>query len=667
VVTTMSGQRLRTAGALVVAAALAIPLSLGAALPATAAEGPDADNVVINEAFLAGGSANQPYANKFVELYNPTDTTVSLDGWSLQYKSKSGARFTGVTPLSGTIAPEGYFLIGGNSNGANGTALPTTDSDGAAVAWGGTDGVLALSNQTGALTLPKGSVIDEDAAGAGIVDLLGYGTGDTYEVAAATAGTSNSDPGSLQRAGYSDNNSTDFTFSTEVTPQSASGDEDTPTDPTDPTPPSDPGAVTPIADIQGTGPSSSMTGQMVTTQGVVTATYPAGTGSLNGYVIQTPNTSGDPADDATPGASDAVFVFSAPTAGLVRIGDSVRLTGQVAEYHGLTQLTVPNASDLTVLTGDDALGTVIPLDTTWPASAEDREALESLLIQPAGDYTVSNTYSANQYGEVGLASGDTPLIQPTDAARPGSAEATQIEADNAARAVTLDDAQTTNFLNAANSGLVPSYISIENPVRVGAAVTFDEPVIADYRNDTWTFNPTAAIRDGGQGPVSFQDTRTAAPAAVGGDIRIATFNVLNYFTTLGADVPGCTSSQDRAGNGVTVNTCPGNGPRGAWDAASLRRQQDKIVAAVNAVDADVVGLLEIENSAALGETPDEALTTLVDALNSAAGQDRWAAVSSSPDLPDVSEQDVITNALIYQPATVAPVGKARARRPVRRW
>jgi len=64
--------------------------------------------------------------------------------------------------------------------------------------------------------------------------------------------------------------------------------------------------------------------------------------------------------------------------------------------------------------------------------------------------------------------------------------------------------------------------------------------------------------------------------------------VLNYFTTLGVDVAGCTAFNDRAGHGISVDSCPGNGPRGAWDQASLQRQQDKIVHAINGLDADVV-------------------------------------------------------------------------------
>ena len=89
-----------------------------------------------------------------------------------------------------------------------------------------------------------------------------------------------------------------------------------------PTGPTDPVDAT-IAEIQGTAASSPLAGTTVRTTGVVTAAYP--TGGINGYVIQTAGTGG--ATDATPGASDAIFVFSSSTAGMVAIGDTVQVTG----------------------------------------------------------------------------------------------------------------------------------------------------------------------------------------------------------------------------------------------------------------------------------------------------------------------------------------------------
>ena len=195
---------------------------------------------------------------------------------------------------------------------------------------------------------------------------------------------------------------------------------------------------------------------------------------------------------------------------------------------------------------------------------------------------------------------------------------------------------------------------------MGAQVSFTAPLIVDWRNSTWKLNPTAPLVGDGTGTdeVVFANPRTSSPAAVGGDVKVASFNVLNYFTTLGAGSPGCVAYTDRLGDGVTVRE--GCDQRGAWDADDLQRQQAKIVKAIEALDADVVGLMEIENSAALGETADEATATLVDALNAAADAPVWAYVPSSDELPAASEQDVITNAIIYRTAAVQRVGDARA-------
>ena len=137
-------------------------------------------------------------------------------------------------------------------------------------------------------------------------------------------------------------------------------------------------------------------------------------------------------------------------------------------------------------------------------------------------------------------------------------------------------------------------------MRVGAAVTFTDPLIVDWRNNAWKLQPTTPL-SAAPPPTTRRRSRTPARrprSDVGGDVSVASFNVLNYFTTLGTEDAALHRFRDRTGDGVTVNS--GCDQRGAWDAADLARQQVKIVEAINALDAEVVGLLEIENSAALG-------------------------------------------------------------------
>ncbi|WP_419672775.1 ExeM/NucH family extracellular endonuclease [Agromyces seonyuensis] len=636
----------RPTGRSLIGGVAAVSLALGgvaaSGIPAFAAVSASAP-VIINEVYGGGGNSGATYKQDFVELYNPGSAPVSLAGWSVQYASASGAFSASLTtPLAGSIPAGGHFLVG-QGFGTGGTLdLPTVDVLGT-TAMSGTAGKVALVNTTTPLSCGQ-TAGASCAASASVVDFVGFGTtANAFAGTGPTVAPSNANSVSRNAAhANTANNAADFTAGAPSPTNAGSGG-------TDP----EPGGDVTIAEIQGTGAASPLAGQTVTTTGVVTAAYP--TGGFNGFVIQTAGTGGA-LDLATHTASDAVFVFGSAATALVEVGDHVEVTGAVSEWNGLTEITAA-AADVSVLAEP---ATVTPASVAWPATDAQRESLESMLVAPTGDYTVSNTYSTNQYGEVGLAFGTAPLLQPTEVADAGSAEYTAVVADNAAKAVVLDDGATTNFLSAANSGLTPPYVSTTAPVRVGAAVTFDEPVIVDFRNNVWKLNPTSAYVAGGEASVTFENDRTEAPAEVGGDVTVASFNVLNYFTTLGSETAGCTSYNDRAGNGVTVNSCPGTGPRGAWDAGDLAQQQQKIVAAINALDADVVGLLEIENSAAVDGVADEALDTLVDALNAAAGSEKWAYVPSSSELPAVSLQDAITNALIYQPAAVETVGASRA-------
>nr|WP_240643845.1 ExeM/NucH family extracellular endonuclease [Antribacter gilvus] len=624
------------------------------AVPAEA-EVSSAAAVIIDEVYGGGGNSGAAFAQDFIELYNTTDQPVSLDGWSVQYASATGTWANGSqTNLTGTIPAHGSFLVG-QATGSNTTlpALPTPDATGT-IAMSGSGAKVALVNATARLGC-AGVACATDPA---VADLVGWGaTASSYAGTAPAPATTNATSVSRTNHVNTADNAADFTAGTPTPTNAGPGTEPTPSpSPSDPSPsptPSDPAGVTPIAEIQGAGAASPLAGRTVTTEGVVTATYP--TGGFNGYTVQTAGTGG-PIDPATHTASDAVFVFSSATDDLVQVGDLVRVTGAVSEFQGLTEITVTAAAGLQVL----GTGSVTPAVLPWPATGAVRESLESMLYDAGDSWTISNTFTANNFSEVGLAFGDGPLVQPTDVARPGTPEAAAQAAQNAERAVTLDDGASVNFLSSANSGLTPPYISLASPVRVGASVDFTEPVIVDYRNNAWKLNPTRQVTADGAKPAVFENDRPAAPEVVGGDVSVASFNVLNYFTTLGEHLTGCSSYNDRTGDPVTVNSCPGNGPRGAYEAEDLARQQAKIVAAINGLDADVVGLLEIENSFALGETPDEATATLVAALNAAAGSEKWAYVPSSADLPPASEMDVITNAIIFQPAAVERVGASRA-------
>jgi predicted extracellular nuclease len=421
-----------------------------------------------------------------------------------------------------------------------------------------------------------------------------------------------------------------------------------------------------IAEIQGTSGASPLVGETVTTRGVVTAAYPRG--GFYGYVLQTPGA------DSTPDASDAIFVHQPSGAVTAEVGDYLEVTGSVSEYGAsstqpdtLTELSVAGRDARSLTETHDP---VEPRTVGYPATDAGREAHESELFDLSGQhFTVTNNYSTNQYAEIGLATGDTPLVTPTESTdAQDTAAIAAAKAANYSRLVTLDDGASINFLpyggGLAQDTPLP-WLGTDNPVRVGSAASFHEPVVLDFRNHVWKLQPTHQVTGEGRDVVGFDNTRPAdaAPQDVGGDLRLATFNVLNYFNTTGEEYVAaghtCSYYYDRDDDPVTDKDCGPTGPRGAAEQEDFLRQQAKIVHAINTLDADIVSLEEIENSVALGEADrDDALRSLVEALNAAAGTTRWAFAPSpsAADLPPVEKQDVIRTAFIYDPATVQLVG-----------
>jgi 5'-nucleotidase len=620
--------------------------------PAAAGSSP----VVINEAYLSGGSSGAAYKNKFVELYNASDAAVTLDGWSLQYRPATGtAAPSAVAALKGSIPAKGHYLVQGGTNSTASTAaeLPTPDLVAPAINPSGAAGTLILAKQSTAVNpLASGSVVEP----ANVADLLGYGTSNTFETQAAGAPAGNTDVKSLNRSDAADtnNNAADFALSATITPTAAGGTVDPgPVDPAPVDPPPAPAART-IAEIQGSGTASPLAGTTVTTRGKVTASFP--TGGFNGFYLQTAGTGGD-LTAANHTASDAVFVYSPAAVGSVTVGDYVEITGTVAEFYGMTQVNVADAAGLRKLA--EAAPEVKPTGFVLPADETFRESLEGMLLTPHGPLTVTDNYSLNQYGEIGLAGGTTPLEQPTAVAPYGSAEYTSTVAANAARGIKLDDGASTNFLkDAATKAQVLPYLTTADPVRVGSPVTFQTDVVLSYANNSWKFQPLTHLTPENAGivqPATFGATRAAAPAAVGGNLKIASFNVLNYFPTTGDQIPGCTFYTDRDGNPITVKG--GCDVRGAANAENFKRQQDKIVAAIAKSGADVVTLMEVENSAQFGKNRDDALSKLVDALNIAT-PGIWDYVRTPANAPPLADEDMIRTAFIYKKAVAEPVGES---------
>ncbi|MDO4412975.1 ExeM/NucH family extracellular endonuclease [Cutibacterium sp.] len=602
------------------------------------ADSETASHVVINEVYGGGGNSGATWTHDFVELLNPTSSDVSVTGWTLEYLSAKG-KVANTCALSGTVKAGGHFLIQEAKGDGGSKALPTPDA-----------------TCTAFMSATKGSVRISDAAGA-VVDLVGYGAATAVEKASAP-GLSNTTSIERRNGVDTDDNSADFEVGDPTPTNSGSVPTPTPISSATPNPgptenprPSENPVEVPIATIQGEGPTSPLVDKTVTTVGVVTAAYP--TGGFNGIYIQTPG-SGGTAKKATD-ASDGVFVYSSWAAANVKVGDCVSVTGTVTEYHDLTEI----AGSTRVNRKHGCVPVKATELTSLPRTDAEREAYEGMLVKPVSGYTITNNYDLNQYGQIGLADGDKPLYQGTEVALPGK-DAEAVEAANKVKYINLDDGASWNFMTNAEAKNSPlPYLSQDTPMRTGSHVDFTSPVIMDQRFG-WNFQPTGQVvgSDSALSPITAENNRPATPPAVGGDVKLASFNVLSYFTDLGQDEPDCKAYVDRDGNPVATDYCQ---VRGAYTPEAFADQQAKIVTAINGLGADVVSLEEIENSARItwhpGQSRDASLAHLVDALNKAAGTKTWSYVPSPSVVPP--NEDVIRSAFIYKVGKVSPVGASQ--------
>ena len=603
-------------------AACALAL-LGAAAPATAA-------VQISQVYGGGGNTGALFNADFVELRNTGSSAVSLQGWSLQYASAAGTAWGGaqLTPLTGNIPAGGHYLIK-LATGANTAqpALPTPDATGT-TALSATAGKVALVNTTTALT---GACPLPNAA---IVDFVGFGTtASCSEGGSPTPAPSNSTAVLRADNGCTDtnNNASDFSTGTPTPRNSASAATACG---------GGGGGLPPVAaaiyTIQGSGASSPLAGTLVVTSGVVTKL------TNNGFFMQ------DLLGDANPLTSDGIFVFTGSTAfPNAAVGNLVQVVGTVTEFNvgaaSNAHTLARTVTELAGVTSVNLLGTgqsITPTVVALPEATEDElERYEGMLVTLTGPFTVAQNFFQGRYGQLTLAVGGR-LETPTNRYRPGTAQALALADENARRRIILDDGTSLQ-----NPNPTP-YLGAGGLPRAGDLVTGSITGVIDFGLATssnadpgdYKIHPTVA-------PVfATGNARTAAPDPVGGNLKVASFNVLNYFTTFtnGTDVAGQTGQGCSLGASVSAGNC-----RGADNLAEFLRQRAKIVEAMAAIDADVLGLMEMQNN---GNT---AVQNLVDALNARIGAQLYASVA----LPAQSTgTDAIRVAMIYKPSRLAPLG-----------
>ncbi|MEO6903306.1 MAG: ExeM/NucH family extracellular endonuclease [Bacteroidia bacterium] len=375
----------------------------------------------------------------------------------------------------------------------------------------------------------------------------------------------------------------------------------------------------PIYTIQGTGAASAYEGLTVTTEGLVVGDFQEAN-QLKGFYIQ------DTIGDANPSSSDGIFIYNATFT--VNIGDYVSLTGEVAEFNKLTE--IKNVTSLTtILTRKTIPSTAIKLPIF---QLEDFEKYEGMLVNFVDTLTVTENYNLGRLGELTLSS-QGRIINPTNSIDPndnpasgnnsnGTSNVAAIIAQqkiNLNRSILLDDGSTIQ-----NPPIVPYIDSINKTLRAGTTVS-NLVGILDFAFGTYRIQPTIT-------PSFNYALRPTVPAVGSANIKVASFNVLNYF------------NGDGSGAGFPTE-------RGANTMAEFTRQRTKIIEALKQMNVDVVGLMEMEND---GDGANSAIADLVNGLNTALGKVTYNYILD-PVAPNGNiSTDAIKQAIIYKIATLNP-------------
>lgn len=400
--------------------------------------------------------------------------------------------------------------------------------------------------------------------------------------------------------------------------------------------------ATPVYTVQGDGPSTPWADVRLSIEGIVVGDYEGPGPNLRGFYVQEEEGDGDVA------TSDGIFIFNFDE-DEVSPGDRVRVTGVAQEFQGQTQL----GSGVEVqICGS---GSIEPTELLLPFAAEgsgadgtDPEAYEGMLVKLPQTLYVTEHFQLGRFGQV-LVSLDDRLFQPTQVAAPGAPALAVAEA-NARRSLLIDDELQNQNPDPIRFGRGGNSLSATNTLRGGDQVTGAVGVLTftwagnRVSGNAYRLRPVGALGGGVPEFVPANPRPTRVPE-VGGDLKVASFNVLNFFNTF----DGCT-----AGVGGEIVGC-----RGADDALELERQAAKIVSAIATLESDVIGLIELEND---GYGPGSAIAELVDRLNREVGAGTWAFidVDAGTGRANALGVDAIKVGLIYRSDRVASVGTTAA-------
>ncbi|MEW5249388.1 ExeM/NucH family extracellular endonuclease [Microbulbifer discodermiae] len=373
-------------------------------------------------------------------------------------------------------------------------------------------------------------------------------------------------------------------------------------------------AATPISQVQGSGPASPLRGERHEVEAVVVGDFQDPVTGLAGFFLQEEDFDRDGLDTT----SEGLFVYDNAFGVEVQLGDLVRVGGTVDEFYGFTELRQVDGINVC---GSGYQVAAAPVQMPF-VSLDAPERFEGMLVKFPQNLTVNGHYNLGRFGEVILSHGRR--YSPTHGNEPGAAAVAQAAANQLNR-ILLDDG--SGIENPDQLPYPPPGLSADNSLRSGDTLAGLTGVMA-YGFGAYRVHPVEAVQFS---PVNPRQQVSVLPGV--GSLRIASFNVLNYF------------NGDGQGGGFPA-------ARGADTPREFERQRDKIIAAILRMDADLVGLMELEND---GYGADSAIRDLVDGLNSASGGRSYRLVR--PELNRLGG-DAIAVGMIYRDDRLVPVGRA---------
>ncbi len=367
--------------------------------------------------------------------------------------------------------------------------------------------------------------------------------------------------------------------------------------------------VEPIHAIQGDAKASTLLDQSVLVKGVVTGDF-RGKDALGGFFIQQQES------DDNHRTSEGLFIQSNDLLKPLNMGDLVLVKGVVSEQFEVTQLKSVSMIK-TCSTGNQ-----LPQEflLSMPLNGFSLEQIEGMRVGFKKPPVITDLYQYITYGEMTVSS--QILLSPTAKYRPGKNIKKHL-AQNKSDVLVIDDGS-----NQKHPQPYPVGIDGMNPIQASNVLEVGQQVevvgVMHYAYGKYKLQPTNKIKFSGK-------INKSKPANPGGTVKVASFNIENFFTSIDNGKEAC---------GPLKNF----GCRGADSLAEYNRQLAKLVQVINLTDASVVGLQELENNS-------HSIPTLVKALNQQAQTNKWSYIKTG-----ALGEDVIKVGLIYQPSEVSTVG-----------